>query len=341
MKLHLKSTLIGLTMGTLIATQLPLLAAQGSKTLSVMFNNIKVSIDKQPVDFTTANGTKLEPFVYDGTTYVPLESIAKALGYSITSDPAQSSVTLSTSKQTPSVLTEFESNDTRASANVLPPTSTLTGNIGAKDTSSPSDHTDWFKVTLTQTGTLYLGLVGEPNQQLYLSIYGQQAEQPITSTEGKGAKLSLAQPLEPGTYYVKINTTPKDSAQPYRLSSKFTPISTPKDAETNDTLGQAISCTPSQKYTGHLGYASSDTKQDVTDWYTFEVPKNATVNFTWTLNGGLNGRFLLYDQTGKTLLLDERGQDTTLSMSKFLTKGTYYVQLKHLKGAGTYGLTIK
>lgn len=71
-------------------------ATVGRQTVSVDYNNIKVTLDGQQVSLVDANGATVEPFAIDGTTYLPVRAVASALGLEVGWDSATSTVTLAT-----------------------------------------------------------------------------------------------------------------------------------------------------------------------------------------------------------------------------------------------------
>ncbi len=58
-------------------------AKQATETISVMYDNIKILIDG--VEFTAkdVNGNVIEPFIYNGTTYLPVRGIANAFDVNV------------------------------------------------------------------------------------------------------------------------------------------------------------------------------------------------------------------------------------------------------------------
>jgi len=61
-------------------------AASLQKTIAVSYNNIKVAVNGQTVTMKDASGKELEPFVYNGSVYVPLRGVSQALGMNVTFD---------------------------------------------------------------------------------------------------------------------------------------------------------------------------------------------------------------------------------------------------------------
>lgn len=74
-------------------------ATVGKQTVAVDYSNIKVTLNGQAVDLVDANGTPVEPFAINGTTYLPVRAVASTLGLDVGWDPLTSTVILSSSKQ--------------------------------------------------------------------------------------------------------------------------------------------------------------------------------------------------------------------------------------------------
>ena len=60
--------------------------ATRTKTLTAYYYDIKLVVDGVPVTPRDANGTIVEPFACDGTTYLPVRAIGEALGKTVTWD---------------------------------------------------------------------------------------------------------------------------------------------------------------------------------------------------------------------------------------------------------------
>lgn len=56
------------------------------KTIDVHYNDIKIYINNSLTAPKDGNGNPVEPFIYNGTTYLPLRAIAEALGKEVTWD---------------------------------------------------------------------------------------------------------------------------------------------------------------------------------------------------------------------------------------------------------------
>lgn len=61
-------------------------ATNATKTIQAAYMNIKLVIDGVPVTPKDSNGTVVEPFIYNGTTYLPVRAVGEALGKQVTWD---------------------------------------------------------------------------------------------------------------------------------------------------------------------------------------------------------------------------------------------------------------
>jgi peptidoglycan/xylan/chitin deacetylase (PgdA/CDA1 family) len=59
------------------------LATSGNSTISVFYNNIKVTLDGKTIPLKDASGNIVEPFIYNGTTYLPIRAVGSALGLKV------------------------------------------------------------------------------------------------------------------------------------------------------------------------------------------------------------------------------------------------------------------
>lgn len=56
------------------------------KTIQVQYSGIKLVVDGVSITPKDANGTVVEPFVYNGTTYLPVRAVGNAIGKQVTWD---------------------------------------------------------------------------------------------------------------------------------------------------------------------------------------------------------------------------------------------------------------
>lgn len=63
-----------------------------SKTVTAVYNNIKIVIDGKKITPKDANGNTVEPFIIDGTTYLPVRAVSEALGKEVDWDGTSNTV---------------------------------------------------------------------------------------------------------------------------------------------------------------------------------------------------------------------------------------------------------
>ena len=96
MKKNWKNWIAGGVVLTLLAGTLavPALASVGQKAVILDYNNIKVTLDGQPLTLHDAHGNTVETFAIDGTTYLPVAALSQALGLKVSWDNNTKTVVL-------------------------------------------------------------------------------------------------------------------------------------------------------------------------------------------------------------------------------------------------------
>lgn len=61
---------------------------------NITYRDIKITLNGGTVDSKDANGKSVEPFIMDGTTYLPVRAVAEALGLEVKWDSKTSTVAL-------------------------------------------------------------------------------------------------------------------------------------------------------------------------------------------------------------------------------------------------------
>ena len=89
-----KTKVIGILLVLVLLISTTALATVGNRTAQLVYNNIKIVLNGKEITPTDANGNAVEPFIIDGTTYLPVRGIASALGVNVGWDGATKTVTL-------------------------------------------------------------------------------------------------------------------------------------------------------------------------------------------------------------------------------------------------------
>ncbi len=93
MKKRLQGLIAGVLVGTIL-TSGAVFAKQASEMINVVYDNIKILIDGKEYQPTDALGNTVEPFIYNGTTYLPVRAIANAFDKEVDWEAQTSTVTL-------------------------------------------------------------------------------------------------------------------------------------------------------------------------------------------------------------------------------------------------------
>ena len=75
---------------------IPALAYSGNRSASLYYDDIQVVLDGTSLTLRDSDGDVVEPFIINGTTYLPLRAIAEALGLDVAWNGSTSTVTLTT-----------------------------------------------------------------------------------------------------------------------------------------------------------------------------------------------------------------------------------------------------
>lgn len=93
MNKRLQGAIIGFIVGALLTGSVAV-AKVATQSIQVNYNNIKVYKDKQVCTLKDANGNIVEPFIYNGTTYLPVRAVAELAGMDVTWDNSTKTVYL-------------------------------------------------------------------------------------------------------------------------------------------------------------------------------------------------------------------------------------------------------
>jgi len=98
-KEKLKGFVVGVVLTSLVVGAIPTMAEKITKSAELLYNNIKVVIDGKQADLKDAQGNTVEPFIIDGTTYLPVRAVSNALNKAVSWDGATQTVYLGENKE--------------------------------------------------------------------------------------------------------------------------------------------------------------------------------------------------------------------------------------------------
>ena len=167
-----KAVVLGLV-GAMALGTCTVSAANGTKNISATFRNIKIVVDGKELS------TSAEPFIYNGTTYLPIRAVGEAVGKEVTWNGGTNTVYLgevpaSAQQQTPAPETPAP-----AASSSLPLLSQALTNWGTSEEAIQEG------ISLTHSGqasasdfhNLYADIIAEAldndNMQLAKSVYAE------------------------------------------------------------------------------------------------------------------------------------------------------------------------
>ncbi len=162
-KFNFKSGLCGFMAGVIITAAVPVLAYNGTKSISAAFKNIKIYIDGAELTPRDASGNVLEPFIYNGSTYLPIRAVGEAVGKSVSYDANTNSVYLGDGGSSGSDI------KTASGTKITPYQINGTGRV-TDITMSGVLYEDGFYLDPCNEGTAYLNVSG--NYSTLSGIYG-------------------------------------------------------------------------------------------------------------------------------------------------------------------------
>jgi len=94
-KLNLKSFIAGVLATILVISMVTtVLATQSSQAITATYRDIKITVNGQEISPKDANGNVVEPFIFNGTTYLPVRAVAESVGYDVNWDGDTNTVIL-------------------------------------------------------------------------------------------------------------------------------------------------------------------------------------------------------------------------------------------------------
>jgi hypothetical protein len=99
MKFNIKSAILGCVVGVMVSSGVSVFAYNGTKNISATFKNIKIYVDGSELTPRDSNGNVLEPFIYNGSTYLPVRAVGEAIGKNVSYDGNTNSIYIGKSGQ--------------------------------------------------------------------------------------------------------------------------------------------------------------------------------------------------------------------------------------------------
>ena len=198
-------------------------------------------------------------------------------------------------------------------------------NAGVDNWVGFGDAADVYKLTMTDAGTVTLGLTGLSGNA-DLSLLDSKGKVLKTSANKGTADESITQNLLAGTYYVKVAPGAGVNSAYYTLTDQISYY----PGDTLDKAGNTIAAAklvdaslPTQ--TGWVGFGDSD------DYYRFDLATATQRTLRLDMTSG-NADLLLYNAKGKLLQKAAHTGTTEDVITGNLAAGTYYARVNAVSG---------
>jgi hypothetical protein len=232
-------------------------------------------------------------------------------------------------------------NDSAAAAAPLDKNGSDTGHLGYYS-NGYTDDDDWWKVTTTADGKLFVSTLSDSTLEIDLYLYeknGDNYNQIAGYGVGSGVIETTGFPnLLPGDYYVRAYHDGGYGS--YSIVSTFTQARYAIDVEPNDMLPQMWAIPTETVKTGHLGYYGRG-YTDIADVIRFNTPSgwdSLCVRISTVSSLEADANFL--DHNGDTILSDSRAGKETVFYFANPGEAAYYVNLHYWTGYGSYAVIV-
>ena len=137
---RIKAVCLGATVAALVMGAAPAAYAKvANMDIPVMFNNIKIVVDGKELK------TDKEPFIYEGTTYLPVRAVGEAVGKNVTWDAASKTIILGETEQKETEQTETEQKEPEQPEKTASDDDSRLGELASK----PSTNVNNMKIQCT------------------------------------------------------------------------------------------------------------------------------------------------------------------------------------------------
>ncbi|MCB4779008.1 MAG: pre-peptidase C-terminal domain-containing protein, partial [Sulfurovum sp.] len=186
---------------------------------------------------------------------------------------------------------------------------------------------DWFKIVIPSGGGILTVSTTGSTDTIGELLDASGNEIARNDNNGTDNNFKILRGVAAGTYYVKVKHHSTSSIGSYALVSHFVP-------DQGNTANTAALINPNSTAIGSIEVAGDK------DWFKIVVPTAGTLVINTT--GSTDTEGFLYDDTNGTPLVydDNNGTDNNFRISRFITAGTYYVEVKHHRSVSTGHYTL-
>jgi len=192
---------------------------------------------------------------------------------------------------------------------------------------------------LRHDGHVRVSARAEGELAIYLRLIDVNGSSVIASdTSGtSGERTVEAIGLAPGTYTIRVERH-RDEGE-VELETVVMRLTTPDDAEPNDSVDLAVEIPHDAISTGRLGFGNA-TGRDVEDYFTITLPDDGDLTLDAEADELLAIYLRLIDVNGSSVIASDTSGTASLRSvtAPGLAAGTYYLRVSRHQGQGSYAL---
>ncbi|GCL46305.1 S8 family serine peptidase [Microcystis aeruginosa] len=194
-----------------------------------------------------------------------------------------------------------------------------------------TDTNDYYRFSLGDTSNFSLDLTGL-SADADVSLLNSNGRVITKSTNNNNSSESITRQLNAGTYYVRVY--PYRGSTNYNLSLAAAPLAIPDNA--GNTLATARDITIGATPTSYSDFVGST---DTNDYYRFSL--GTTSDFSLNLTGlSADADVSLLDSNGSVITRSTNSSNSSESITRQLSAGTYFVQVYPYSGSTNYNLAL-
>lgn len=240
--------------------------------------------------------------------------------------------TMQDSLFSPAQANDIEPNNSRATALTLAPNGSTTGHVNFYY-QNKKDSSDWYKVTTTADGMLTINIQSNNGQNVWAYLFDNDGTTVLASAYSSGSTGYSVDGLQPGTYYIRVNTYYTSEWAPYTLTSTFNAYSFANDAEPNNYFSQAKTMPANGTVTGHVNFYYNGQK-DAVDIHRLNYTGSGSLSFTVNFENRIKYGNATYtwiqvyrDTTVAPIFSNYYTSTANINLTGLTTQGYYYVKV--------------
>jgi hypothetical protein len=194
-----------------------------------------------------------------------------------------------------------------------------------------TDSNDYYRFSTGTTSNFSLNLTGL-SANANVSLLDSNGSVITKSTNSGTSNESITRQLNAGTYYVRVY--PRSGSTNYNLSLAAAAVTIPDNA--GNTLATARDITIGASPTSYSDFVGST---DTNDYYRFSLGDIS--DFSLNLTGlSADADVSLLDSNGSVITSSTNGNNSSESITRQLSAGTYFVRVYPYSGSTNYNLTL-